>query len=492
MSEQDYPDYCAYCTRKYNNTKCLLPYALATSIVLSSDPTDRIVELTELHCSYRTDSLRHQAEVTLWHLSNSDQTSGSVFGPTRKWVVYNNALPPHGSSVAPSTLESGAPLEETPSQPGSTEPKVTTGTRLEPSLTSPPVHDDCTSQHTDDGTARDHSTSPQLTTANLEQHEAVSPQRRDRQPLTLKDSLHLARDITLALVTAQNLRKTKRHATSLADLLSSYESEKEIKLQLGTKYVPSDKTKLDHQIAFVRELIAHHSQIQLSSWTTKSQAEGTHPQGCILHYNKLNPYASKQLVSRRLDNYLLAFARNSVELATSDPTMKKPFIQALKSLLAERNMATSLEWLLNAPLEKLYLADNALLSQELKKHQASLAGPTKPTLKLKETEPPIPKHIQELLTQHLSPLIDYETKDKASTLNSNLEHEIRDLPLTDLTTHVIRYNPRWISPIFNVTTHMTESALLHSEFKLNSFNTQVVTHSINGILKRLRTSQSQN
>jgi hypothetical protein len=482
----EYPDYCTYCTQKYRSTKCLLPYALASRLVLPKDPIDMTMELTELHCSFKTDSLQHFAELTHWHTSQSDPQSGSVFGPTLNWVVHNDSLSRKMTSTDASTTHSGAPLSEN-AQTGIAPTEAESTSQVSGPTSNIDIGTDRTSTPTTPVQLKDEiapATSP-LTAQNLEQ--LSSTQKHPLLPeMTLPDALHLARDAVMAIVTAQNLRKLKRTSSTLSDLQTSVETELNALYRLGGEYKTKSSTKLDHPIAIARELVATHNATSFQSWRFKQQVKDKHPHGCFLNFNRSNPYYLAHPELKRLDNYLLLFAKSAIDTLSSQKAIKKQSIRAISTLLSEHNMETSLAWTTKTTLDKVYLDDEPLLLTEKAKLLATTTSSAKTSLQLKESEPPIPESTQELLKASLPELIINELKLKSTTLQGLPPHLLLEQNLINLTTYIVSHNPKWQNTPFCVTTHMVENATKHFSVNSTQYERILLTYGINDIIKQLR------
>jgi hypothetical protein len=487
-----YPEYCPYCTKKYNTTSCLLPYALVSLIELPQDQTDQAIELTELHCSFKAEYLRYYADLTHWHKSHSDPTNGSVFGPTHNWVVHNDSLPPSRlTSTVASTSQSGIPLTEAAHQPHQTpEPQ----TQLTTEAIAPQV---TTNMSTTTDTHSDLTpvTAPQskspLTAANLEQLNAASFSSEKLSTLTLADALHLANDTVLALVTAQNLRKKKRTKITLNDLYESLNTELTTADHLGMAYKPKSSTPLDHPIALAREIIAHHDIDTVYNWLDPDSTLSCSHKCCLLNFKRIAPNYVHSPTELRLDNHLLLFAKHSVSHLLKDKSMKKHSTRALNNLLAERFMPTSFDWLTTSPLDKLYLDDHVLLTTEKNLSLFTTPHQSSHKLPLKESSPPIDSTTSKLLSESLPTIVSAALSSKALTLSNISPHLREEIFIIQLSNYTVRHNPRWNTPTFCVTTHMIENALKSSGSHASALEILHLSYGMTDILTKLRDSQSQ-
>jgi len=445
-----------------------------------------MMELTELHCTFQTDSLSHLAQVTYWHTTQSESNKGSVPGSIHNWTVHNSTLLTRTDSISALTHNSGTrlneapPLKDTPEETPISAPKPVKRTDLGP--------DDSVSTSTADTEPlrAPLPTGSPLTAANLEQHTRKEEHIPVLQPINLKHGLHLAEDIALTLATAQNLRKMKRTHMTLEDLRHSIETELETKHKLGKSYIPFNATNLDHPVALTRELIARHSDDQIHCWTRNAPAPKLHARGCLLNYTRSNPFSPNYTENKRLDNYLLLFAKNALDLLLQNKKDQKQFTTAIKFLLAERKMESSFEWLQKAPLEKLFIDDEPLLNTERAKFTIKTHKPEKSDIVLKETAPPVNKKTRELLNTQLHRVITNTLATEESTLSElPPDHKTIEI-ITKLIDYIVAHNPRWTSPLFNVSTHMTKQALSHSHLVLPTLEILLMTHGLTEILRTLR------
>jgi len=433
--------------------------------------------------------MQHVAQQTHWHRSYSDANSSSYFGPITNGTVYNDDLLQRRTTSTTTTPHSETVEDETTIITTDTDEKST------PTLNQGvPLNDDeknikLSSPAEEPKVEVPTPTRSPLTEANLAHFEHESSKPISVPQLTLPQGLHLANDIALALVTAQNLRKLKRQETTLKALKESLDRELQIVKDFGDEYIPTKTTKLDHQVALTRELIASHTIQQVFDWQDNTKVNGTHPHGCIFNYTKLNPFAPRLDEKRRLDNYLLSFAKASIDTLNSSKAHKKQFLSALKTLLSSHKMESSLEWLTTAPLNKIYLDDEHLLKHEKDKLDSMKRKTSKSKLVLKETEPPMPTKTKVLIDTKLPELVHTELNKKATTfegLPNNLKEPIF---ITKMITHIIRHNPRWNTTPFCVTTHITESALSHSDVEALTYETILLSHGLTDLLRKLRDQQ---
>lgn len=491
VTTMTYPNYCPYCSKKYSSLKCVLPYALVSELTLPTDQTDLAIELTELHCSFKTELLRENAEKTQWHLSHSDPSHGSVFSPTHNWVVHNDNLPPSRltSTVASNSI-SGVLITEDHSSPPETEfQHLKTLKAAKPRVITAETHNDTVSKT--DSASVPQTRSP-LTAANLEQLNSSPTVVDEKFSLTTVDALHLANDLVLALVTAQNLRKKNRSKLSLSELHSTTEKELETADHLGPAYKPHSSTPLDHPIALAREIIAHHDTDTVNNWMDPDTKLSTKHSHCICSFKRLSPTHDSSTKDVKLDNALLHFAKSSLTLLMQDKSTKKHSTKALKSLLAERSMLSSLEWLTNSPLDKLYLNDQKFLHQEKLLSSLNSTEPA-PKLKLKESVPPVSDKVASLLKDKLPTVISMTlAPDSSSPLKQVNSNFLNTANLSLLSEHIVRYNPHWTTPTFCVTTHIIENALRANSMTASAYENLLLTLGMTDILNNLRDSQTQN
>jgi hypothetical protein len=485
-----YPDYCTYCATKYYSSRCLLPYALASSITLPEDVTLQTMELTELHCSFSIDLFRHSADRVNYHSSTSDLQSQTGFGPTHNWVVSNDDLPPTSLlSPTQSTNDSGAPLT---SQTARLDEAPTFGTAPTPenvesleTKAAPVEH----SAKPDKRTATNVATSSHLTKANLEQYTTVRKRKAPVPSLSLTDTLHLVSDSVLAVATAQNLRKARRTNMTLEDLRISADKELTTKETLGAKYQPYHSTKLDHPIAFVRELVANHTDSDLHHWRTGKLKESDMSHHCYLTFSRSNPFIVSQPQNKRLDNYLVLFAKASLDVLLSQKEHKDQATTAYKYMLSTRKMDSTFEWLKTSPLEKLYLNDEALLTSE----QAN--APEKPstskanTLPTSESFPPLSEKTQKLLNSEL-PRALADSAQEFNTLRKSLPPgKINRSDYTRLVDLLLRLYPTWDKTTFVVKPPMIDQLATRLALTTGSLENLILSASITLLLKHLRDSQ---
>jgi hypothetical protein len=394
-------------------------------------------------------------------------------------------------SSAASTTHSGAQLIGDPSPTEAPEEQTPTVTTKEASLpmATATVHPTASTSTEEELSAPKPPSSP-LTTANLEQLEKEEEKALPPPNLNLTQSLHLARDTALALITAQNLRKMKRTNLTLKDFHKSFNQELDTKIQFGKAYRPQSNTKLDHPIALTREILATHDHEHSLNWCKIDHQNTTAPDGCLLSFKRLNTSSMSHLDTKGLDNYLLLFAKHSWTRLLSQKDTKKQTTQAMKQLLAERKMETSLDWMHTAPLDKLYLNDPDLLKTEQARLLLSNTGLQKTNLKFKDTEPPVPEQTQKLLKAPLVHIVHTELTNNSSTLLA-LPNALKDVNfITQLAASIITYNPRWNTPMFCVTTHLTIAATQRLNSQTSAFEVILLTHGLNDIIKSLRNSQT--
>jgi hypothetical protein len=282
----------------------------------------------------------------------------------------------------------------------------------------------------------------------------------------------------------------KRTNLTLTDLYKAMRTELDTKSQLKGKYRTQTNTKLDHPIALSREILATHQRDYPTHWRTPENDPIAAPDGCFFSFKRLDSTHASLADSKGLDNYLLLFAKHSWNRLLHQKDTKKQTSQAIKSLLAERKMETSLDWLHSAPLDKLYLNDLELLQAEQARHLLTKTGPQKTTLKFKETEPPVPELTQQLLKAPLLTIVQTELQNTSSTLSA-LPDTLKDTnSIAQLAANIIVYNPRWNTPTFCVTTHITSTATKRLDLQTETFEVILLTHGLNDIIKNLRNSQN--
>lgn len=491
VQSMSYPDYCTYCFKKYNNRKCLLPYALASSITLPDDVEERVMELTQLHCSFRSDSLRYVVDRTLFHMSSSDLQSGSVFGAIHNWVVENPDLPPSNLvSQTASTRASGVPLnEESPpdrmaEHTALPEPPESVETQT---LAGQPTEAPAQKETTEPG---NHQELSPLTQANLDTLVASQwePPRVTR--LDLHDATHLARDLVIAVTTAVMLRKTKRAQQTLADLRDTVSRELETKHKLGPKYTLSDHTKLDHPIALSRELIATHSDKELSNWQTGKQVSNQQPASCYLNFKQSNPFDAHSPESKRLDNYLILFAKRALQILSLQKENKKQLLTMVKHLLTERKLETSYEWLRSSDPAKLYKDDPLLVLSENIRLAPNPKASKPDTQKLVEAPPPLSLQGKKVMDNQFAQVYLHLKTTSDHLLRSKELSHLREEAVKSMTEYVLRHCPIWDKPHFAITPAIAERAATDSKVNLSAFEVSLLAFSLNDIVKHLRDSQN--
>jgi len=395
-------------------------------------------------------------------------------------------------STAPSTTPSGAYLPDTSSVHDAPDPLIAQPKTEAPASVKTLTNEPASNQAAETTDVLPTPTASPLTAANLEQHDTSVKASSHAKPLTLPEALHLSRDTVLAVATAMNLRRKKRTHLSIEDLLSSMKTELAHQALLKDKYSFQTTTPLDHPIALSRELLATHDTEKLAQWLDSSHPHVHQTNGCIFSFTRLSPLTKSQPQTKRLDNYLLLFARSCLQRLDNNKEVKKQTTNAIRSLLLDRKLDTAYDWLSKAPIEKLYLDDESLLTQERLRSSPISNKHEKTTLKLKETQPPISEAVSKLLKDQLPNIVSKTITDAETTLKDLPTGKYPPDTITQLTTHIVRHNPRWNTPIFGVTTHMTVQATKSLSLQPPTFEVLLLTHGMNAILNKLRDSQPQN
>lgn len=490
MSFAKYPEECPFCLKKFKITSCVLPYALAKTFTLPTNPTDRALELTELHCYFRDDYYQMAVVQVRWYLSKSDKSSDPAPSLTKDWL---SDLNPEPQMVTPSEIATyetrSTAAEDTPQSAARVTAFTTetaTASRADPPLTSERKEKDTPEPETTDTP----SVKSPLTALNLKQHESRLHKEQTQNALSDSEVLHLVEDIAIAATCAQNLRKVKRDKTHLTAILDPLIKEMDIMASTSKSYVPFTDTDLNHQVSLVRELLARHSASSMQNWLdSKLPVVHQHSNGCILNYKPFNPLLSDASLDRRLDNALLQFSRNAIELLSRSPKHKKHALTALKALLEDRKMNTTYEWLINSPLDKLILSDPVLLKTEKDKRAPAPKRTDKRSGLLIDTIPPIPQKTQHLMETHLVDVIKLELAHKNGPAE-RLPNEIKaPEALTLFTTEVVRYNPRWEQPNFAASLTMVNQVTDNLELGYTTMERLHLMYALTNILKHLRDTQ---
>jgi len=310
--------------------------------------------------------------------------------------------------------------------------------------------------------------------------------------LTINEILHLSEDVAIAATCAQTLRKVRRDDTTRTALLHHVLNEIDTLVTKGKNYVPFTETKLDHPVALARELLARHNIDQIYDWIEGNTSEASnHYNGCILHSIPIASAIGNTELDQRLDNSLLVFVRQSLETIQEDRKHKKQALSAIKALLEEREMNSTFEYALNAPLDKLILHDQDLLRSEKSKR---LKKPTKPTAALtglKETAPPVPTKTQAIIKQHMFNCISREL-NKSDSPALRLTEPLRSPDtLTLICQKIIQYNPRWNTPPFSVTLAQLDQVLDLANLKPKTMDKLHLIHCTNSVITDLRNSQDK-
>lgn len=490
---KNYPDFCIYCIRKYNSEACILPYALVSKLSLPDDHTEAAIQLTEVHCTYHYDALNEAAAMTKWHISNSNSRTGTIDGsshfghvrqdiPTELISSTVNSDPtgePAPSKTEGIPLPRDEPVSLPPPRPETAQLVLPPTTTLEPVISEPAPKAETTTQ------------SP-LTTGNLRQLEKETKTTPPPEALTLKEGLHLTRDVAAALVTAQNLRKKKRTDSTLAQLRDALVAELLEKQRRGTAYKAHTSTPLDHPIAYARQVIANHTDQHVLQWTKRQALTDCNPKGCYLCHSRTNPFAIADPTAKRMDNYLLLFVRHALNALQTHRTHSKDFIRSLKHLLTDHKMEKSLDWITQPDLSKIYLDDPELIKSESLTNTAKALS-AKQLSQMKENEgPPLPTQTASLLSSKL-PKIIVDTLNNEDSLFKQASTLLLDPTLLiALTTDVVRHYPKWMTPQFCVSPGMAKLLLQKKQITTSSYDELLLAYGLTEILTSLRDVQIQN
>lgn len=469
----------------------MLPYKLAKQLQLPTDPNERSLELTELHCTFNNDYYRIAVGHTNWQLSSSDEMSNSTHSATKHWLheLHPDSQASHMSEIV--TLDT--PINEAEGHPPASEDETPTV----PLPVCPVAPELLNKQSTEDDITRasastiKRSSSP-LTDINLRQHTTDSVRRQTTAGLSISDVLHLANDIALAATCAQNLRKKRRFTTTIPQLVDSVSKEIDTLNDKGKNYVPFTRTELDHPVALARESISCHKIEQIYDWLEhKNPVRSTHDTSCIFNFLEARPHSTPPVHDPTLDNCLIMFARTALDLLQKDSKHKKHALSAVKALLEERQMLTTFEFALNAPLEKLILNDKELLSYERSKRLPKSQKPKVVTTSLKETVPPLSLNTRRIIDNNLLPAVQSELKSEDFPLDQIRESFRAPNALFLICQKIMQYNPRWDTPTFSVTLHQLEQALSMSELECTTMEKLHLRYTCNNVLTILRSSQSK-
>lgn len=491
MSYQNYPEECNFCTKKFKISSCVLPYALAKHFPLPTDSTDRITELTELHCFFSNDYYRQAVDQTRWRTTTSDSHSGSAPSHTKQWLSELNPefqtsqMSEIATIETQSTSAEGAPL----ALASTTSPVLEDAADSRP---DPSSKNDTSDPHLEEKDPLTHSDKSPLTRCNLRQHTTELTHKEPTPALSTNEILHLVEDIAIAATCAQTLRKVRRDKTQLIDLLEPLTKEMDIATDKSKLYVPHTSTKLDHPVALARELTSRHTLKQMSQWLDSTlPVEHSHNCGCILNYKPFSLTLGDTVTQKRLDNSLLQFSRNATEMLLKNGKHKKQASTALKALLEERKMNSTFEWLTNSPLDKLFIDDPNLLKLEREKRATKPTRNTKDPTLFRISDPPIPPNTAKTIEKSLLASVNTELV-KDNSPSKELNDKIRIPNILFLITHqVIRYNPKWEQPHFSVSLTMINQATSSLDFNYTTIEKLHLMYTVTNVLNTLRDSQTK-
>jgi hypothetical protein len=425
MSEFKFPENCSYCTQTYKTEHCTLPYYLVKSFVLPTEPTLKAIELTKLHCAYHFNTINELVSTANWHLqSQSNSRANSSTHESLHSFVYN----PDISSVISTSSEAGVRLPET-------------------DLTAVPTAEELTSS-LDTQQLDTKLTELNLATASSkaqEQEKHSVPTTEATQATSFNPSaiMHLTQDLSLAAITATNLRKIKRTSLTALEFRNTLSSEIETLLHLKDKYHHRSETKLDHPIALSREIVSSHSNDQLTDWLGTTKTGSIPHSGCILNYLPFT-INDEPNSSKRLDNCLIRFSKLSLTNPSIPPDKLKLAHHSTKEIISERGYPTIFDWLKKTKEPILYQNDPSFLPT-ITESPTSSKSKTLPDSKGKEKHlcPPTDPKTSKVLNDHLDSFVENLLLSKDFVTMPPTKIGTHSTLLTSLAAEMIRHNPHW-------------------------------------------------
>jgi len=468
MSDFKFPENCSYCTTSYKTEHCTLPYYLVKGFELPQDPTLRAIELTKLHCAYHPDTINQLVSTSNWHIQSATTSrASSSYNESQHSFVYN---PDIMSAFAPPSTE-GVRLSETTDSlsPPAEEPLPTLGSsQLNLKLTEPTL----------DLHGLDHQDTETASTPALETTQAT--------PYDSRAIMHLIQDLSMAAITATNLRKIKRQNLTAQDFRECLEKELSLLFQMKEKYTPHHSTKLDHPIALAREIIATHSHDQITDWHGITHKNSITPHGCILNYLPLTRHDSASN-KKRLDNCLLRFSK----LSLSNPRIPKDRTRlahlSAKEQISSRGYPTIFEWLKKTKEPVLYQNDPYFLTtipESPKLSKDKITPPNKS--KAQHFCPPTDTATTNVLSQHLDSTINAYLIEQDYVPFSNMTDDHITNLMKSMTEEIIRHNPHWTKPEFLITPTMLSQATQALDLTLSHEIENSLLWNINSIASNLK------
>lgn len=358
MSNFNLFESCTFCQSRIGSTHCLLPFQFTHDYEPPVDEMSKIIDITEIHTTYGLHNLRNNFELIEWMknrptVEQIQKYSQDVRSRTSEWnlkteIGVNQDYPPTVLyTESASQTDSSALSLDTNQEQGGT-PLILKSEKVDElqeessktfaDIVKEPKQAEAESEKTglEAIGAKE---------AEFGQQKFPKPQSRRQSrmlELSRENENHLIQDLLMAVKTAYNLHTSQRGGMRIGQLCESLVYELNLKSTIGSGYKPTLNSQLDGTKALSREIVARHTDHDLTQW---EKGSGRHEsQLCLLTFGAFSIRAT-EFESFRLEESLIHYYNNFLVNKFVERGIRYEIGKAVQFELDRQNQASALDWI---------------------------------------------------------------------------------------------------------------------------------------------------
>lgn len=302
QSADNFPELCPFCRASFKVRNCLLPFAIANSIVRQENEIDNIVEIGRIHQVYGLDKLRQTSEAM--KLSSFTLTSESDVQQVveQKEIQIKDEISENVKSTETKdeTISSDSIIKDN-------FPKLPPGIKPEsggsPKVISFPINPKRSPKSWSDYDKKDDNLDDlisELGSKPSENHSPVKEERRtssstEEYTLSECERIHLFQDVLIAYKGIYHIKESSRMHLKQWKTFDALKFEANIRRTKRKGYITPRILKVDGDISLSKIIHSLHSQEQYFDWETGNPIRDT--KCCILNSTPFQKRTTSQTLT---------------------------------------------------------------------------------------------------------------------------------------------------------------------------------------------------